>query len=144
MKSLPVSLFPLEVGARWTARVLTVLLVGLVAGPVIINGGYDIVHGFYEGGVPHAFRVKGVEPLQMLLFWTACLGLVLAWRWPVLGGAAALGGMLLFFAVAFAVQGGFPGGLLPYLMLLPGVLFLLSAFVRRRRYAKAWALFGPG
>jgi hypothetical protein len=37
------------------------------------------------------------------------------------------------FAGEFAVTGGFPRGLFFYLMLLPGVLFLLSAFLRPER-----------
>jgi hypothetical protein len=118
MRSLHASLFGLEVGLRWAARVLSAVLVGIVL--VIFIG---------EGFNP--LRLKGLEPVQMALFWTACLGMVLAWRWPVIGGALSLGGMTLFFAVELAVTGGFPRALFLYLMLLPGTLFLLSALVRR-------------
>ena len=131
MRSLPLLPFRLEVGVRWTARVLTVLLVGLFLVPLVVNSIYDVVHGFYENGLPHAFWVKGVEPIQMVFFWTACIGLVVAWRWPVIGGALALGGMLLLFAVEFAVRGGLPGGLILYLMLLPDILFLADGFIRQ-------------
>ena len=58
--------------------------------------------------------------------------MVAAWRWQVIGGAISLGGMILFFAVEFAVNGRLPGGLVLYLMLLPGALFLLSSFLSRR------------
>jgi hypothetical protein len=133
MRSLPLLPFRLEVGVRWTARVLTVLLVGLFLVPFVVNSIYDVVHGFYEGGLPHAFWVKGIDPIQMVFFWTACIGLVVAWRWPVIGGALALGGMLLLFAVEFAVRGGLPGGLTLYLMPLPGLLFLADNFISRRR-----------
>jgi hypothetical protein len=68
----------------------------------------------------------------MALFWTACVGMVLAWRWPVIGGALSLGGMILFFTVELAVTGGFPRGLFFYLMPLPGLLFLADGFLRRR------------
>jgi hypothetical protein len=112
--------------------VLTGLLLGLVLVPFVVNGIYDVVHGFYEDGLPHAFWVKGVEPMQMAFFWVACIGMAVAWRWPVSGGALCLGGMMLYFTAAFAGKGGLPGGLLPYLMLLPGILFLVDGFIRRR------------
>ena len=124
MRSLSVPLIRLEVGVRWTGRALTALLVGVVI--VIFIG---------EGFNP--LRLKGIEVLQMVLFWTACVGMVLAWRWPVIGGALSLGGMILFFTVELAVTGGFPRGLFFYLMLLPGILFLADGFISRRVSAQA-------
>ena len=58
--------------------------------------------------------------------------MMVAWRWQVIGGALSLGGMILFFAIEYAVRGGLPKGLILPLMLLPGVLFLLSSLIRRR------------
>jgi hypothetical protein len=135
MRSHSVSLIRLDVGVRWTARVLTALLVGLFLVPLIVNSIYDVVHDFYEDGVPHAFWMKGVDPIQMICFWTACVGLVVAWRWPVMGGTLSLGGMILFFVIEFVVRGGLPGGLTLYLMLLPSILFLADGFIRRRMAA---------
>jgi hypothetical protein len=91
MKSLSVSLIRLEVGVGWTARALAAILVGLVLVPLVVNAIYDVVHGFYEDGLPHASKMKGVDPIQMVFFWTACIGLVVAWRWPMMGGALSLG-----------------------------------------------------
>jgi hypothetical protein len=108
-----------EAGVRWTARVLAAVLVGLVL--VILIG-----EGF------HPLRLKGLEPVQAVLFWAACVGMVVAWRWPAVGGALSLGGMVLFFAVTIAVMRGLPRAPLPYLMLLPGTLFFVSALIRRR------------
>jgi hypothetical protein len=122
MRSVPVALIRLEIGVRWTARVLTALLVGVIL--VIFIG-----EGF------HPLRLKGIEVLQMALFWSVCVGMVLAWRWPVIGGALSLGGMILFFTVEVALTGGFPRGLFFYLMLLPGVLFLVDGLMRRRMSA---------
>jgi hypothetical protein len=119
MKPLHASLFGLEAGLRWAARVLAALLVALVL--VVLVG-----EGF------HPLRLKGLEPVQMALFWTACVGMVLAWRWPVIGGGLSLGGMTLFFVVELAVTGGLPRALFLYLMLLPGILFLVGGFIRRR------------
>jgi len=122
MKSLPVPLVRLEVGVRWTARLLTALFVGLV---LVMFGGATL-----EGGST-PLKLKGVEPIQMVFFWIACIGMVIAWRWQVVGGMLSLAGMILFFAVEFAVNGRLPRGLLLYLMLLPGILFMVDGFIRR-------------
>ncbi len=109
---------------RWTARLLGAALVGLVLVIFVGEGGFN------------PLKLGAVEAIQMTLFLTTCVGLVIAWRWPVVGGAISTGGILLFFAVEFAVTGGFPKGLAFHLMLLPGILFLLSGFIRRRMAAR--------
>jgi hypothetical protein len=113
----------LEVGLRWTARLLAAALVSLVL--VVFIGGC----GF------NPVQLRPVEALQMALFLATCMGMVVAWRWPLVGGALSTAGILLFFAVEFAVAGRFPRGPVFHLMLLPGILFLLSACVRRRMAA---------
>jgi hypothetical protein len=55
MRSLRASLLGVEVGARWGARVLSALLVGLVL--VVLIG---------EGLNP--LRLKGLKPVQVGLF----------------------------------------------------------------------------
>ena len=124
MSSLHLPPSILEAGLRWTARLLGALLVGLV-----------LVMFIGEGGV-NPLKLRAVEAIQMTLFLTTCVGLVIAWRWPYLGGAIATGGILLFFAVEFAVTGSFPKGLVFHLLLVPGILFLLSEFSRRRIAAR--------
>ena len=126
MRSVSEPLFRLEGGIRWTARVLTVFLLGVV---LVIFVGVTLESGF------HQFKLKGVDPFQMIFFWTTCLGMVVAWHWPVIGGALSLGGMIHFFAVEFAVRGGLPQGLLLYLMLLLGILFVVDGFIRKRMAA---------
>jgi hypothetical protein len=121
MKSLSVPLGRLEAGARWMAKLLTVFIVGLVL-------------LFFIGERFNPLKLKGIEVIQMVFFWTACIGMLVAWRWQVIGGVLSLGGMIFFFTVEVAVTGRSPGGFF-YLMLVPGVLFLLSGFLRRRRSA---------
>lgn len=136
MKSLSVSLIRFEAGVRWAARTLAVLVLALVLVPIVVNSIYDVVHGFYEGGLPHAFWFKGVEPIQMVFFWITCIGMVVAWRWPMSGGAISVAGMILFFTVALAGKSELAGGFLPYLLLLPGILFLADGLIRRRMAAE--------
>jgi len=113
----------LEAGLLWTARLLAAILVGLVLVIFLGNGGFN----------PLALRP--VEAIQMTLFLTTCIGLVIAWRWPLTGGAISTVGILLFFAIEFVVAGRFPKGPVFPLMLLPGILFLLSSFLKRRTSA---------
>jgi hypothetical protein len=98
MTSLSARVIYLELGVRWTARVASALLVGIIL--VIFIG---------EGFNP--LRLKGVEVIQMIFFWTTCIGMVIDWRWQLIVGALSLGGMILFLAVERFVTGGFPRGL---------------------------------
>jgi hypothetical protein len=124
MKSLPRSLLTLEPGVRWAARVLAVLLVAMVL--------WFLVAHVAEGGL-NEFRLTLKEAVLMVLLLTTCIGLVLAWRWSLIGGATATAGMILFYAVEFFVSGHRPLNNLYFnLMLFTGILFLLSAIIRRR------------
>jgi hypothetical protein len=118
MSSLSLSASALEAGLRWTARLLAAGLVGLVL-VIFIGEGFNPVN------------LSPIEALQKTFFLACCAGMVIAWRWPLLGGAISTGGMVLFFAVEFAVTGGFPKGWVFHLMLLPGILFLMSGLLRR-------------
>jgi hypothetical protein len=118
--SLPASLFYVEADLRWTARVLAVCLVGLVLAIYIGEGG------------PTPFKLSALEAIQMVFFWTTCLGMVAALRWQVLGGAISAAGMLLFLTVELGAIGRLPRGAVFYLMLLPGILFMVSGFLRKR------------
>jgi hypothetical protein len=124
MSSLYSSTSGLQAGLRWIARLLAALLVGLVLVVFIGEGGFN------------PLKLRAVEAVQMTLFLTSCIGLVIAWRWPFVGGAISAGGILLFLAVEFTVTGSFPKGLVFHLILLSGLLFLLSGFISRRRAAR--------
>jgi hypothetical protein len=123
MTSLHPSASRLEAGLRWTARLLAAALVALVL--VIFVG---------EGFNP--LNLKPTETIQMTFFLTTCVGMVLVWRWPVLGGVLAMAGILCFFVGEVILTGGFPKGLVFYLMLLTGLLLLLSGVLGRRRIAR--------
>jgi hypothetical protein len=112
----------LELGVRWTARLLAAALLAVIL-LIFIGEGFN------------PFRLTKTEAIQMTFFFSTCIGMAIAWRWPLIGGAISTAGILLFFAVEFALTGWFPQGLFFYLMLLPGILFLSSAFLRRRMIA---------
>jgi hypothetical protein len=117
------SLSRVEAATRWTARVLTILLLGVILA-IFIGEGFN------------PLRLKGIEVPQMVLFWTSCIGMVLAWRWQVIGAAVSLVAIIFFFAVELAATGRLPGAFF-FLMLLPGILYLVSSGISSRRHAKA-------
>jgi hypothetical protein len=112
----------LELGVHWTARLLTAALLAVIL-LIFIGEGFN------------PLKLTKTEAVQMTFFFTACIGVVVAWRWALIGAAISTAGILLFIAVEFALTGWFPKGLFFYLMLLPGILFLSSAFLRRRMIA---------
>ena len=79
---------------------------------------------FGEGLNPLVLSVPDLVVLSLRL--TACAGLLLAWRWEALGGGIAVGCML----AATILRPWVPGMALG--LTLPGILFLLSWFLRRR------------
>ena len=68
MRLRPVPLLCLEFSLHWTARVLTLILLAVILVPFVINSVYDVIHGFYKDGLPHALWVTGVEPIQIVAF----------------------------------------------------------------------------
>lgn len=100
-------------GVRWIARILGLLIVGLV---VIIMIGEGI----------NPTKLSGGEMVMSAAFLTALTGMVVLWRWEGIGGALVIGGMLAFYALNFAASGRLPGGWVFPLCYLPGIFALLS------------------
>jgi hypothetical protein len=112
--------FTLEFGVRWLARLLAAFVVGIVLLFLVGTGGFN------------PFTLSSAEGLELAFFLTACLGMVTAWRWESIGGIIAIVGIALFIGTEFALKGGLPRGWMFYLMFLPGFLFILDSFLRRR------------
>ncbi len=110
-----------QLAARWSARVLSAGLVGLVG--VIFVG---------EGGV-NPLGLRPIEALLLFLLFACCIAMVAAWRWEWMGGALSLAAAAAFIGIEFAVSGHLVGGIVFYLLLLPGALFLASAWRRSRQ-----------
>jgi hypothetical protein len=111
---------PLPRLVHWSARVTSLLLFGLVI--VIFIG---------HGGPPNILRQPPPVQLEFAALGLMLAGLVLGWMREGLGGLVVLLGLLAFNIVELAVNGQPALGAFP-LFAVPGVLFLLSAMLRRR------------
>jgi hypothetical protein len=114
---------PLTSFVRWSGRVTSLLVFGLVAAVVIGHGGPPNVFG-QPRPVQFEFAAVGL----MLS------GQVIGWVREGLGGLLVLFGLAAFNVVELAVNGRPAEGAFP-LFAVPGVLFLLSALLVRRRPA---------
>jgi hypothetical protein len=98
---------------------MVVLLLGLILA-LFVGEGFN------------PLNLKGLEIVQMCLFVAACVGMAIAWPREQLGAAISLVAMVLFFAVECVATGRMPHGLMFYLLLVPGLLFLISSSLRKR------------
>jgi hypothetical protein len=97
---------------RWTARILSVLCVGIVL-------------MFALGERLSLSAITGRDYLLFLFFPVGvCLGMVLAWWWEGVGGGIAIGSLVVFYLIHLFAWQRFPRGLAFMLLAMPGFLFL--------------------
>ena len=104
----------------WSARVTSLLLFGLVT--FVFIG---------HGGPPNIFRQPTPVQLELAAMGIMLFGLVIGWLREGLGGLLVILGLAAFNVVELAVNGRPALGAFP-LFAVPGALFLLSAWIRRR------------
>jgi hypothetical protein len=112
---------------RWLARGLSLLAAGMVALFFIAHGGVN------------PLTLKPGEAVQLAFFFMGWLGLLVAWRWELLGAVMTLGGIFLFYVANFVAVGRWPAGGVFAFLASPGVPFLycgLRAWQARPRPAK--------
>jgi hypothetical protein len=131
MNTLPFSAGRISNSVRWIARVTGLGIVGLV---VLFFIGTD---GFNPA------KLSPVESVQMLFFLTFCFGLLVAWRWELIGAGMATAAILCFFMVNLMKTGAFPRGWVWMLMPLPGLFLLLCWLVDKRAFLTRGSLGKP-
>jgi hypothetical protein len=99
---------------RWTARVISTLLVLLI---VMIGIGEGMPNPFTQ---PPAVQV-GFLALALLM-----IGILAGWQWELTGGIISLAGWCLFLASVKCRLTCFV-----WALALPGVLYVISALLRR-------------
>ena len=101
---------------RWTARALSAGLVALFVVLVIGEG-------------PPPFWPLSLHTLLAALLVACHAGLLIAWRWELVGGLLAMSCMAGFYLVDFANSGfeRFPGGWVFPSLFFTGLLFVVAA-----------------
>jgi len=101
---------------RWIARVAA----GLASAMILLF----LVGNTLSEGLAPLLHMSLRESALMAAFGVVWLGLMLGWRWEILGGSLTIGGMVAFYLLDCAFSGTLPRG--PYFLMLasPGLLFL--------------------
>ncbi|MGB7767253.1 MAG: hypothetical protein WBN22_00165 [Verrucomicrobiia bacterium] len=99
---------------RWSARILSILVVGIL-----------LVFACGEGlNLPH-FTAR--ELLLFVFFPLGfCVGMVVAWWREGLGGGITVGSLAAFYLADYLMSSSFPRGWAFVALAAPGFLFLLS------------------
>lgn len=110
---------------RWIARIAASLIAALM---LLIFVGEGIASG--DDLIP---RLTGRETAMMVVFAAAWAGLLLGWRWELLGGLLTVGAVIAFYLLDYAFSGSFPRG--PYFVLFfsPSLLFIYCGWRARTR-----------
>ncbi|MBN2069965.1 MAG: hypothetical protein JW814_00800 [Candidatus Krumholzibacteriota bacterium] len=102
---------------RWIARIWSLLSIAFV-----------LVFFVGEGFDPRAF--SGIEWLMFFFFPIGTLaGLVQGWKKEAIGGSVTLFSFAAFYIVDFISTRSFPKGPYFFLIMAPGLLFLLCWFL---------------
>jgi hypothetical protein len=105
----------------WLARLSALAMAGLI-----------LLLAVGEGSHPAKLRLP--ELILFVPFFVTWLGLFVGWRWEGLGGILVLVGMAGLYLTHFALTGfgRFPHGWAFPAIAVPGLLFLLCWYLRRK------------
>ena len=107
---------------RWIARVLS----GFIALTIL----FIFIGEALSRGILVFRYLPGDERLLLIVFAVVWLGLVVSWKWELVGAVMTLGGMTAFYFLHYLFSGGFPRGPYFFIMALPGLLFLICGLRR--------------
>ncbi len=107
---------------RWTARILSMVTIGVVL-LFMVGEGFDYT------------RIKPDEWALFLFFPIGIsVGMILAWWQEGIGGIISVGSLVMFYGVHFANAGKFPSGWAWLIFTIPGFLFLLCWYLGRKTH----------
>lgn len=112
----------LAVACRWTARLVGAFLLLTI---VLIAVGE---------GMPNPFTQPPAVQFGFLTLAMIMIGILAGWRWEFFGGVLSLAGWCLFVAVVVWLK---HLTLFVLLLALPGILHLISAWLRRHNNRQA-------
>ncbi len=104
---------------RWCARITSLLVLAFLL-------------SFFIGEGIDPSTMRPLEWALMAFMATACVGMIMAWRWEGWGGALSLLGIGAFHLTEWSVSGSWPGGWAFPILALPGSLFVAARLVGTR------------
>lgn len=114
---------------RWLARILSVFVLILAIGILVTPGTEE------EGQIP------SVSYWVLLIMWcTGVLGLLLAWRWELLGAIIAIFALITrdMFYYSLSRQSLVDFGMVWLPILIPALLFILTWWLEKRAQEKLY------
>ncbi|MCF7953873.1 MAG: hypothetical protein K9K78_07340 [Spirochaetales bacterium] len=93
---------------RWAARISAGISAGII---LLILAGETV-----NEGLPALSAFSMQEAVLMVLFLVMWSGLLIGWRWELLGAVFCLDGLILFYLLNYLFSGEFPRG--PWFMML--------------------------
>ena len=108
---------------RWIARVGA----GLTAVFILFM---LIAHAITDGAAPLQY-LTARETAMMAAFGIMWLGLIIGWKWELVGGLLSIGGVVVFYLVDYLFSGTFPRGPIFFILAFPGALFLYCGVMDR-------------
>ncbi len=109
---------------RWIARIGA----GLTAVFILF---FFIAHAITDGLTPFLY-LTARETAMMAAFAAVWLGLLVGWKWELVGGLLTVGGVIAFYLLDYLFSGMFPRGPFFLIFALTGVLFLYCGVMDRR------------
>jgi hypothetical protein len=108
---------------RWIARILASIMAALIL--------LFFVGETLGEGVQSLSHMTVREILLMFTFFALWLGLLLGWKWELLGGLLTLCAIIVFYALNILFAGIFPKGPFFIASALPSLLFLYCGWQNR-------------
>ena len=106
---------------RWAARLTGVGLVGVL-----------VAFAVGHGGLPDLSKAPAPVRAEFAALALIVAGCLLGWRWEAVGGAVVVFGYIAFNVAELVTNGTFAGGLIP-LLVIPGLLYLMAAWLHHIR-----------
>lgn len=105
---------------RWIARIIGLALAVLV-----------LLFAIGEGFDPRQLTLT--TGFMSVAFFVAIVGMLVLWRWELIGGLMVVIGMAVFYTINFTASGRLPGGWVFPLCFLPGILAMVCWSLTKRK-----------
>ncbi len=109
---------------RWIARILASVMAALIL--------LFFVGETLGEGIQSLLHMTVWETLMMFAFFALWLGLLLGWKWELIGGLLTLCAVIVFYTLNFLFTGKFHGGPFFLILAFPSILFLYCGWQHRK------------